>query len=88
MLKVSIATAARLLNKGPQFVRVALQRELVPFGFAVKLQEDGDRYDYYINPAQLCEYLRITEEELEREIKDERDERKKDRNIILPDPLF
>lgn len=85
MVKVSITTAARLMNKGQQFVRIALQRNLVPFGFAVKLQEDGDRYDYYINTAQFCEYLGITVEELEREVKNGR---KKDRNIILPNPLF
>ena len=85
MVKVSIATAAKLMNKGPQFVRVALQRGLVPFGFAVKGQDGGNRYDYYINPAQLCDYLGITPGELEKEVKNDR---KKDRNIILPDPLF
>ena len=63
--KVTIAMAAKLMNKGPQFVRVALQRGLVPFGFAVKLSEnDNGRYDYYINPTQFCKYLGITEEEL------------------------
>ena len=65
MLKVSVTMAAKLMNKGPQFVRVALQRGLVPFGFAVKLSENSNgRYDYYINPTQFCEYLGITEEEL------------------------
>ena len=85
MVRVSIATAARLMNKGQQFVRIALQRKLVPFGFAVKLQEDGERFDYYINTAQFCEYLGITVEELEMEVKNDR---KKDGNIILPEPLF
>ena len=85
MVRVSIATAARLMNKGQQFVRIALQRRLVTFGFAVKLQEDGIRYDYYINPIQFCEYLGITVEELEREVKNDR---KKDKNIVLPEPLF
>ena len=85
MVRVSIATAARLMNKGQQFVRIALQRNLVPFGFAVKLQEDGERFDYYINTAQFCEYLGITVDELEREVKNDR---KKDKNIVLPEPLF
>lgn len=85
MVRVSVATAARLMNKGQQFVRIALQRNLVPFGFAVKLQEDGERFDYYINTAQFCEYLGITVEELEREVKNDR---KKDKNIVLPEPLF
>ena len=85
MVRVSVATAARLMNKGQQFVRIALQRNLVPFGFAVKLQEDGERFDYYINAAQFCEYLGITVDELEREVKNDR---KKDKNIVLPEPLF
>ena len=84
MVKVSIATAARLLNKGQQFVRIALQRGKYPFGFAIKMQEESDRYDYYINPAQFCEYLNITTEELEQEAKNGR---KKDK-VILPEPLF
>jgi len=73
MKKVSIATAARLMNKGPQFVRIALQRNLVPFGFAVKLQEDGKKYDYYINPIQFATYLGLTEAELADAIRKQRD---------------
>lgn len=64
MIKVSISTAAQLMNKGPQFVRIALQRGLVPFGFAVKLNKDGERYDYYINPIQFASYMGLTEVEL------------------------
>ena len=52
------------MNKSPQFVRIALQRRLVSFGFAVKLDENKTRYDYYINPMQFCEYLGISEDEL------------------------
>ena len=84
MIKVSIATAARLMNKGQQFVRIALQRNLVPFGFAVKIQEDGSRYDYYINPVEFCKYLGVTEKELEEYARAER----KKQDAILPDPLF
>ena len=65
MIKVSVALAAKLMNKGQQFVRVSLQRGLVPFGYAVRLSDpDSGKYDYYINPRQFCEYLGITEEEL------------------------
>lgn len=69
MIKVSVARAAELMNKGQQFVRIALQRGLVPFGFAVKLQGEDSRYDYYINPKQFCEYLGITEQELTERVK-------------------
>jgi hypothetical protein len=83
MVKVSVATAARLMNKGPQFVRVALQRSLVPFGFAVKISENkNSKYDYYINPKQFCDYLGITEQELENNVI------KKEPDPILPEPLF
>ena len=85
MVKVSIATAARLMNKGQQFVRVALQRQLVPFGFAVKMRDDSSNYDYHINPVRFCEYLGITEDELEKEVKHGQ---QKDKNIVLPEPLF
>lgn len=64
MVKVSVAKAAMLMNKGQQFVRIALQRGLVPFGFAVKLDEKGTRFDYYINPRLFCDYLGISEQEL------------------------
>ena len=84
MVKVSIATAARLMNKGQQFVRIALQRNLVPFGFAVKMNEDGSRYDYYVNPVEFCKYLGISEKELEEHVRAER----KKQNVILPEPLF
>ena len=83
MTKVSVARAAELMNKGPQFVRVALQRGLVPFGFAVKLDEDGGRYDYYINPRMFCEYLGIKEEELANA-----KPKPKKIDAIFPEPLF
>lgn len=82
MVKVSVAKAAAMMNKGPQFVRIALQRGLVPFGFAVKIQENkGSRFDYYINPKAFCEYLGITEQELENVTK-------KEKSAVFPNPLF
>ena len=84
MVKVSVALAAKVMNKGQQFVRVALQRNLVKFGFAVKLDENGSRYDYFINPKDFCEYMGITEKELEEYAKAD----KKGQDIILPEPLF
>lgn len=37
-----------------QFVRIGLQRGLLPFGFAVKM---SSKYTYYINKEQLEAYL-------------------------------
>lgn len=68
MVKITVRQAARLMNKSPQFVRIALQRKLVPFGFAAKMDENGTRYNYYINPSKLYEYLGITEEDVHNEL--------------------
>ncbi len=63
MLKnVSITLAAKVMDKCPQFVRIGLQRDRLPFGTAVKM---SSRYTYYINPKQFCEYVGISEKELD-----------------------
>lgn len=51
---VSVEEAAKLLGKSKQFVRVALQKGIVPFGFAVKM---SSKYTYYISPKKLAEYV-------------------------------
>ena len=51
---VPVSLAAQKLGKSEQFVRVALQRGLVPFGFAVQL---SSRFSYHISPKLLNEYI-------------------------------
>jgi len=53
--RVSIAETARRLGKSPQFVRVALQNGVAPFGFATKVT--GNSYDYHISPKLLDAYI-------------------------------
>jgi len=53
--KVSIEEAARMLGKSKQFVRVALQNGVAPFGFATKVS--GSVYDYHISPKLLDAYI-------------------------------
>ncbi|MDR2166559.1 MAG: helix-turn-helix domain-containing protein [Clostridiales bacterium] len=53
--KVTIEEAARRLGKSQQFVRVALQNGVAPFGFATK--GSGSTYDYHISPKLLDEYI-------------------------------
>jgi len=53
--KVTIEEAARRLGKSQQFVRVALQNGVAPFGFATK--GSGSAYDYHISPKLLDDYL-------------------------------
>jgi len=51
---ITVAEAAKRLDKSEQFIRVALQRGIVKFGFAVKL---SSRYSYHISPKLLNEYI-------------------------------
>ena len=51
---VSIEQAARMLGKSKQFVRVALQKGIAPFGFAVKM---SSKWTYHISPEKLNDYI-------------------------------
>lgn len=55
---VPVSVAAKVMGKNPQYVRMALQRGLVPFGFAIK--GTGDRYVYYISKRQFEDYTGVT----------------------------
>lgn len=52
---VSIAEAADRMGKSKQFIRVALQNGIAPFGFAVKVS--GDKWSYHISPMKFENYL-------------------------------
>ena len=54
---MSVVQAADLMGKTPQFVRVALQKGLLPFGVAVR--QTGRRYSYYISPVKFSEFTGI-----------------------------
>lgn len=49
-----IKKAARLMGKSEQFVRIGLQRGILPFGAAVKV---STKYTYYISPSKFYEYI-------------------------------
>ncbi len=51
---ISVAECAKMLGKSQQFVRVALQTGVAPFGFAVK---NKSTYSYHISPKKLSEYI-------------------------------
>ena len=53
--KISVKEAARCMGKSDQFVRIGLQRGLLPFGNAVP--GTGSNWNYYINPAKFREYV-------------------------------
>lgn len=51
---MTVAECARLLDKSPQFVRVGLQRGILPFGYAIKM---SSKWTYHISAAKVYEYL-------------------------------
>lgn len=56
---MSVTECARLLGKSPQFVRIGLQRGILPFGYAIKM---SSKYTYHISEKQVYEYLGKIEE--------------------------
>lgn len=54
MKGMSVKEAAEKMGKCEQFVRVGLQRQLLPFGTAIKL---SSRWTYYISPKQFYAYI-------------------------------
>lgn len=53
---VPVSVAAKALRKDAQFIRIGLQRGLLPFGTAYKVNDKNTQYDYYISPSKLYEY--------------------------------
>lgn len=51
---ISVKEAAKILGKSQQFIRIGLQREILPFGTAVKM---SSRWTYHISPKLLREYI-------------------------------
>lgn len=54
---MSVAMAAVRLGVSEQYVRIALQRGMYPFGVALR-KEDGKKYSYQISPERFEAYLR------------------------------
>lgn len=51
---ITVAEAAKRLGKSTQFVRIALQKGVVSFGFAVK---NKSKWSYYISERKLNEFI-------------------------------
>ena len=54
MKRVTVAEAANRLGVSQQFIRIGLQRRILPFGCAVKM---SDRWTYHISKKLLDEYI-------------------------------
>lgn len=55
--RITVKVAAELMGVSEQYVRVALQQNVLPIGTAVKLT--GSKYTYYISPRLFTEYTGI-----------------------------
>lgn len=53
--KITPRQAAKCMGKSEEFVRIGLQRGLLPFGIAVP--GTGQKYNYYINPMRFRDYV-------------------------------
>lgn len=51
---MTVIECAKLLGKSPQFVRIGLQRGILPFGYAIKM---SSVWTYHISEAKVHEYL-------------------------------
>ena len=57
---MTVTEAAELMGVSPQFVRVGLQKGVLPFGYAVKVS--SNRYTYFISRQKFSESTGITED--------------------------
>ena len=71
-MKITVEMASRILNKSKPFVRIGLQRNLLPFGFAMQKNPERrlSRNEYNITTRQNAEYDGLTVSELEKKVKE------------------
>lgn len=50
---IPVSEAAKMIGKSEQFIRIGLQRKLLPFGVAVQM---SSKWTYHISPKLLKEY--------------------------------
>ena len=56
---VPVNVAARIMRKSPQFVRIGLQRGILPIGRALKTNDRNEQYDYYISPRLFADFTGV-----------------------------
>lgn len=52
-----VKQAAQLMGVSEQFIRIGLQRGILPFGYAVNIS--GNQYTYYISPTKFTQHTGI-----------------------------
>jgi hypothetical protein len=57
---MTVQEAAKLMGKSQDFIRIGLQRNILPFGYAVKIGKE--RYSYFIGREKFTEATGIKSE--------------------------
>ena len=55
--RLSVAKAAELMDVSQQFIRIGLQRGILPFGYTVQI---SSKWTYYISPSKFTEHTGIS----------------------------
>ena len=55
--RLSVAKAAEIMDVSQQFIRIGLQRGILPFGYAV---QTSSKWTYYISPSKFTESTGIS----------------------------
>ena len=56
MRNLTVNDVAKALNKSPQYIRISLQKGLLPFGTAAKMP-GSNQWSYCIFPKKFKEYV-------------------------------
>jgi hypothetical protein len=56
---ITVKQAAEIMGKDQQFIRIGLQRGILPFGTAIKSKDRNRRYNYYISPELFKQYTGV-----------------------------
>lgn len=59
---IKVEKAAQIMGKSQQFVRIGLQRGLLPFGTAIKM---SSMWTYHISPKLFYDYIGVEYKEIE-----------------------
>lgn len=51
--KITVREAAKRLHKSEQFIRIGMQRGILPIGYAMQISTK--RWTYYISPVKIQE---------------------------------
>lgn len=63
--RVTVKRASELTGLSAEYIRIAIQRGILPFGVAIKV--GSQRTNYHIVPAKLAEYLGISVDDVKGE---------------------